>query len=84
MLASAYELQENKFNAVNFYKQALIINPECYEAFERLIKNNLLVEDEKCQLINQLKFISQTLWLKDFYLAKVNKSISSNETEGIV
>lgn len=33
LLAGAYEQQENKFNAVNNYKMALRINPECYQAF---------------------------------------------------
>jgi len=33
LLAGAYEQQENKHFAVTNYKQALVRNPECFEAF---------------------------------------------------
>jgi hypothetical protein len=35
---------------------ALQINPECYQAFEKLIKNNLLVANEKSELIGSIQF----------------------------
>lgn len=33
LLAQAYEQQENKEFAANYYKEALNRNPECFEAF---------------------------------------------------
>jgi len=89
LLGSSYEQQENKFNAVNSYKNALRFNPECYEAFECLTKNNLLVDSEKRKLIDELKFTPKTLWLKDFYLSKVDKQVvgsgeNTSKPQGIV
>lgn len=51
LLAGSYEQQENKFNAIQNYKEALRLNPECYTAFDRMIKNNLLVDSEKREFI---------------------------------
>lgn len=77
LLGLSYEQQENKFNAVNYYKQAIRINPECFEAFEKMIKNNLMVDDEKNELISQLQFKPHQLWLKDYYVSKIKKELVS-------
>jgi hypothetical protein len=42
LLAGAYESQENKINAVKYYKEALYYDCECYQAFDKLTKNNLI------------------------------------------
>lgn len=47
LLAKCYEAQENKIFAVQFYKEALKSNCENYEAFNRLISNQLLTGPEK-------------------------------------
>ena len=61
------------------------MNPECQEAFECLIKNNLLVDSEKHELLESLQFQPNNLWLKDFYLAKICKQLTSDKPhQGIV
>lgn len=85
LLASAYEMQENKLNAIHYYKQALFKDCSCYEAFDKLVTNNLLRDEEKQDLINQLSFQPHNLWLKDFYVSKINKEVvSKNKAEGRV
>lgn len=54
LLGKAFEMQENKERAVESYKQALQHNCECFEAFDCLIKNNLLMEEEKLDLIKNM------------------------------
>ena len=73
MLAKSYEAQENKIYAVQFYKEALRFNAENFEAFNRLIANFLLTRDEKKQLIEELKFTPENLWLKDYYISRVDQ-----------
>lgn len=53
LLARAYESQENKPYAVQFYKEALRHNPTCFEAFNRLVSNHLLTRDEKRALFEE-------------------------------
>ena len=63
---------------------ALQINPECYQAFEKLIKNNLLVANEKSELIGSIQFTKQSLWLKDYYLSKIRQEINIENSSGFV
>ena len=72
LLAKSYEAQENKLYALQFYKEALRHNSENYEAFNRLISNYLLTKEEKKQLIGELKFSSENLWLKDYYISRID------------
>ena len=53
------------------YQEALRYNSENYEAFNRLISNYLLTKDEKKKLINELKFTPENLWLKDYYISRI-------------
>jgi hypothetical protein len=76
LLARAYESQENKIYAVQFYKEALKYNAASYEAFSRLISNHLLTKDERRGLLEeslQKSFENhpEDLWLKDFYQSKI-------------
>lgn len=85
LLGKAFEIQENKERAVESYKQALKFNCECFEAFDCLIKNNLLMEEEKHELISSLLFGPKQLWLKDYYLSKINKELMiGSKAEGKV
>ena len=58
LLASAYESLENKNIAVKYYKEALFYDCECFQAFDKLTKNNLIQENQILQLIDQLRFSS--------------------------
>jgi hypothetical protein len=53
LLARAYESQENKLYAVQFYKEALRYNGASFEAFNRLVSNYLLTRDEKKALFEE-------------------------------
>ena len=72
MLAKSYESQENKINAVQFYKEALKYNAENFEAFNRLTANYLLTREEKKALIEELRFMPENLWLKDYYISRID------------
>lgn len=77
LLAQAYEMQENKLNAIHYYKQALLKDCSCYEAFDKLVTNNLLRDQEKEELVSCLSFQPLDTWLKDFYVSKINKEVVS-------
>lgn len=83
VLAKAYECQENNTCAAENYKLSLIHNCENFEAFERLIGNYLLTQDEKEEFIKELSFTEDNLWLKDYYISRIQGSIR-DELEGTV
>jgi anaphase-promoting complex subunit 6 len=83
VLAKAYECQENNHCAAENYKLSLRYNCENYEAFERLIGNYLLTQDEKDSFISEMVFNEDSLWLKDYYVSRVQGSIREN-LEGTV
>ena len=82
VLAKAFEAQENNECAVGNYKQALKYNCENYEAFERLIGNYLLTQEEKNNFIDEMTFSGYNLWLKDYYISRIQGSIRE-DLEGI-
>jgi len=47
-------------------------NPENFEAFNRLISNYLLTKEEKRALIDELRFTPDNLWLKDYYISRID------------
>ena len=56
ILAAAYETQENKELTINFYKDALKHNCESVNAFDKLISNYLLSQQEKKDLVKSMTF----------------------------
>jgi len=72
LLAKSYESLENKLQACSFYQEALKYNPENFEAFNRLISNFLLTKEEKRALIDELRFTADNLWLKDYYISRID------------
>lgn len=76
---------ENKEGAIQFYKKALKSNCETYEAFDKLISNFLITQTAKEELIKELNFTAENLWLKDFYLSKIRQEVRSlAEQEGVI
>ena len=76
---------ENKDGAVKFYKDALKANSENVEAFNRLITNFLLTQGQKEDLVKELTFSPEQLWLKDLYLSRIRSEVrQSNEHEGVI
>ena len=83
VLAKAYEMQENNEWAAESYREALKYNWENFEAFERLIGNYLLTQEEKERFIKEMNFTEENLWLKDYYISRIQGSIRDN-LEGCV
>jgi hypothetical protein len=84
-LAKSYEALENKLYATQFYREALKQNPECHEAFNRLTAGFLLTLKEKEQLVNEISYSAENLWLKDYYISKIRGELRpSTEVEGHV
>lgn len=76
---------ENKEGAIVFYKEALKANCENYEAFDRLVSNFLITQTQKEDLLKEMTFSSENLWLKDYYISRVQQSVRlANEQEGLV
>jgi hypothetical protein len=78
LLARAYESQENKIYAVQFYKEALRYNAANFEAFNRLVANHLLTREEKRSLLEEGGALAKAfegkpedLWLKDYYHSRI-------------
>lgn len=85
MLAKSYETLENKLYATQFYREALKQNPECHEAFNRLTSGYLLTLKEKEQLVSEINYTAENLWLKDYYISKIRGELrSASEVEGHV
>ena len=84
-MAKAHESLENKEGAIQFYREALKANCENFEAFNRLITNFLMTQAQKEELIKELSFTAENLWLKDFFLSKIRSEVrQSAEHEGMV
>ena len=69
--AQAYEARESKQTASENYVQALQIDPTNIEAFQALIKGQLLSAEAELQLINSLAIPETHTWLQQYYLACV-------------
>ena len=52
-------------------------NPENQEAFNRLIANHLLTREEKSALVKELTFAADNLWLKDYYVSRIEQQLVS-------
>ena len=76
---------ENKEGAIQFYREALKANCENFEAFNRLVSNFLITQGQKEELIRELCFTPESLWLKDYYLSCIRQEVRPSEDhEGIV
>ena len=77
LLARAHESLENLEGAVQFYREALKANCENFEAFDRLVSNFLITQSQKEELVKELNFSAENLWLKDFYISKIRQDLRS-------
>jgi tetratricopeptide (TPR) repeat protein len=83
LMAKAYEAQENKIFAVKNYKESLKHNCENYEAFDRLISNFLLTNEDRLHLMDEVKFTEENLWLKDYYMSRIQQCLRV-DLEGVM
>ena len=75
LIGKAYEMKENKQPAIRNYLLALKNDLENIEAFDILINHQLLNISEKQQLLNNLNFSQNNLWLYDYYKSKIYDNI---------
>lgn len=81
---NAFEAFENRLFATACYKQALIYDKFCFEAFDRLTTGHLLSYEEgksyllysnfpETTLLDSMAWTEETQWLKEMYRAKIKK-----------
>lgn len=68
-----------------FYKESLKANCENFEAFDKLVSNFLITQTQKEELLKEMTFSGESLWLKDYYFSRVHQNVrASTEQEGMV
>ncbi|CAH8522092.1 unnamed protein product [Schistosoma mattheei] len=83
-----YELMENRSLATQFYKEALLLDVTCYEAFEKLVHFQSISSEEESALLTELNFTDHVNPLMSklaefLYKDKLNKN-SVSETRYLV
>jgi hypothetical protein len=53
---TAHEALDNRDRAADCYREALVLDVYCFEAFDRLTAHCMLTEDEEHRLLNSLQF----------------------------
>ncbi|CAH8548731.1 anaphase promoting complex subunit cdc16 [Schistosoma haematobium] len=83
-----YELMENRSLATQFYKEALLLDVTCYEAFEKLVHFQSISSEEESALLTELNFTDHLNPLMSklaefLYKDKLNKnSVSETKVPG--
>ncbi len=63
---------EDKQLTVVYLQQALKADCQCVSAFNKLITNYLMGKEEHIKMIEAMTFTQESVWLKDYYLSKIN------------
>jgi anaphase-promoting complex subunit 6 len=77
---TVYESLENWPLAAKAYTSALRVDPLCYEALDRLVRNHMLSTDEQLQLLAELEPRLAELgaeWLQVYYRCKLDLKLGS-------
>nr|CAH8847274.1 unnamed protein product [Trichobilharzia regenti] len=79
-----YELMDNRSLAIQFYKEALLLDVTCYEAFEKLVHLQSISSEEESLLLSELNFVEHLNPLMGkltefLYKDKLNKSSVSED-----
>lgn len=69
----AFEALENRARAISCYRDALQLDPYCYEAFNALVGNHMLTNDEELQLLEGITALPGDDWLKMMYRCRCKK-----------
>lgn len=69
----AFEALENRARAISCYRDALHLDPYCYEAFDALVGNHMLTNDEELQLLEGIAALPGDEWLKLMYRCRCKK-----------
>lgn len=79
-----YSNQNNLERAKECYKEAILVDVKCYEAFNELIKNHMLTPLEEWELISLLDFSDldeNNELVKLLYTTRINKYINKEKFE---
>ncbi len=68
---------EDKQLTVVYLQQALKADCQCVSAFNKLITNYLMGKEEHIKMIEAMTFPQESVWLKDYYLSKINIEVRS-------
>eukprot|EP00197_Chlamydomonas_leiostraca_P013425 CAMPEP_0202878920 /NCGR_PEP_ID=MMETSP1391-20130828/32933_1 /ASSEMBLY_ACC=CAM_ASM_000867 /TAXON_ID=1034604 /ORGANISM="Chlamydomonas leiostraca, Strain SAG 11-49" /LENGTH=229 /DNA_ID=CAMNT_0049561209 /DNA_START=12 /DNA_END=697 /DNA_ORIENTATION=+ len=71
--ARAFQALDNRTRAVMWYRQALLRDAYCYEAFSALIEGHLLTCEEERELVGELRVHEDDRWLPLLLRAKCKK-----------
>jgi anaphase-promoting complex subunit 6 len=79
-----YANQNNLERAKECYKEAVLVDVKCYEAFDELIKNHMLTPLEEWELVSLLDFSDMdenNELVKLLYTTRINKYINKEKFE---
>lgn len=74
-----YANQNNFEKAKDSFKEALLVDVKCYEAFNELISNNLMTPKEEWSFISDLRYLDaddNAELIKLLYISKLNKYLN--------
>ncbi|KAL2315128.1 Anaphase-promoting complex subunit cut9 [Schizosaccharomyces pombe] len=78
-----YTNLSNFDRAKECYKEALMVDAKCYEAFDQLVSNHLLTADEEWDLVLKLNYSTYSkedaAFLRSLYMLKLNKTSHEDE-----
>lgn len=79
-----YANQNNLERAKDCYKEAVLVDVKCYEAFDELITNNMLTPLEEWELLSLLDFSDtdeNAELIKSLYTTRINKYLNVDKFE---
>lgn len=79
-----YANQNNLERAKDCYKEAILVDVKCYEAFDELITNSMLTPLEEWELLSLLDFSDtdeNAELIKSLYTTRINKYINGDKFE---
>ncbi|KAL0488988.1 anaphase-promoting complex subunit Apc6 [Acrasis kona] len=71
--AKSFDMMENKDRAAIWYRATIQKDSSFYEAFEKLVDNDLISHNEGTSLLDNLNFSESQEWLKLMYELKLSK-----------
>lgn len=74
-----YANQNNFERAKECYKEALVVDVKCYEAFDELISNSLMLPSEEWEFVQSLRYDDDIIRL--LYSSRLSKYINRNRYE---
>ncbi|XXQ37036.1 Tetratricopeptide repeat [Plasmodiophora brassicae] len=68
-----FEALENRHRSVYWFKQAVLQDVRCYDAFSRIVQERMLPLEEELAFFQQLVFPPGYEWLRDLYACEISQ-----------